>query len=187
VDIERTLETQRLRLLRIVAGLVLIVGILAVGPVSRRFSDWTLGFVGSVLSRAEAAMRYLVITQACLMIDRSGLGLERRQIPVSLFSPQAVVDTDVSLMECRRRLKLLRAMLMDLPRYALRLLRRIAKRDRRGRGGDQVPPRAGQMRSAFLSRWQLAANRIERPPDNAAPASPVVLLPSEIRAGAAGG
>jgi len=84
VDIERILETQRLRLLRIVAGLVVVAGVLTVGPVSRRFWEWTLGFVGVILMRAEAAAKYMLITQACLILDRCGLDVKRSQITVSL-------------------------------------------------------------------------------------------------------
>ncbi len=167
MDIEQTLETQRHRLLRIVAGLVVLVGVLAVGPVSRRFSDWTLGFVGSVLSRAEAAARYLLITQACLIISRNGLDLDRRRIP-EFLAPVVIVDddgTDISLTNCQGRLRALRAVLMDLPRYAGRLLRRMEKQVRRTTSGDQASPRPEQNQSALLGRWRLAAKRVERPPD----------------------
>jgi len=160
-------ETQRHRLLRIVAGLVVLVGFLAVGPVSRRFSDWTLGFVGSVLSRAEAAARYLLITEACLIISRNGLDLDRRRIP-EFLAPVVIVDDDgmdISLTNCQGRLRALRAVLMDLPRYAGRLLRRMEKQVRRTTSGDQASPRPEQNQSALLGRWRLAAKRVERPPD----------------------
>ena len=42
VDFEQALETQRHRLLRIIAGLVVLVGCLAVGPVSVSYTHLTL-------------------------------------------------------------------------------------------------------------------------------------------------
>jgi len=132
VDIERALETQRLRLLRMVAGLVVLVGFLSAHPVSRGFSIWTCRFVGSILSRAEAAARYLVIAQA-------------------------------------RMLKALRAILMDLPRHALRLLRRIEKQSRVDT--HQPSPYPDTRLSTSCHDWRLAGNRIDRPPDHSHPAS----------------
>ncbi len=175
MDIERTLETQRLKLLRIVAGLLVLVGVLAVGPVSRRFSVWTLGFVGSILSRAEAAARYMTVTQACLMADRCGLGVDRRQIAVPVVPVIAANDTVLSTDECRRRLRVLRATLSNLPRHALRLLRQIARRIHRSAKG--CSPRVVICRSAAIQAWQHATKRIERPPDKRAPISSFLAPP----------
>jgi len=163
VDIEQTLETQRLRLLRIVTGLFLLVEVLAVGPVSRRFSDWTFGFVGSVLSRSEAATRYLLITQTCLMVDSCGLGVTRSQITLSRLPEWDFDDVSVALPDFRQRLRALRAALLNLPRHALRVLRRIAKQMRRT--PDKEPPHVHLCVTAPLSRWRQVPNRIERPPD----------------------
>jgi len=51
VDMERALETQRLKLLRVLAGLVLAVAFVSGAPLSRDFSRWARGVVASVLSR----------------------------------------------------------------------------------------------------------------------------------------
>ncbi len=163
MDIERTLETQRLKLLRIVAGLVLIVGVLAVGPVSRRFSDWTLGFVGALLPRIEAASRYMVITQACLMVDHCGLDVDRSQISMPIAPEWGADDADLSLAACRQRLRALRAVLSNVPRHALRLLRQIAKQNQRITNACQTF--FNPCRSASISEWRQAERRIERPPD----------------------
>jgi len=163
MDIERTLETQRHRLLRIVAGLVVLLGVLAVGPVSRQFSDWVLGFVECVLSRAEAAVQYLVVTQACLMAGQCGLDVKRSQIAMP-FAPEWNSDeADVSLIDCRQRLRVLRLVLGDLPRHALRLLRRIARQCRGA--GRQLSVRFDLCCAASVHDWHLPANCIERPPD----------------------
>jgi len=175
VDIKRTLETQRHRLLRIVAGLVVVLGVLAVGPVSRRFSDWTLGFVGEILSRAEAAARYLLITQACLMVDDSSFDIDRNRIAEALTPDMAFDETAVSLSACRHRLNALRALLLDLPRHALPHLRRIAKQMRRreehGRNPAQMPL------SASPDDWRLVPLRVERPPDKRRFTTPIFTSP----------
>ena len=178
MDLERTIETQRHRLLCIIAGLIVTVGFLAVGPVSRGFSAWTLAFVGSILSRAEAASRYLLMTQAYLMVARSGLDVNRDQIAASIDPGLVVDEAEISLSDCRRRLKALRALLMDLPRYALRLLHRIAKLKRRT--GDQCSPCFDICWSTQYHRWHLAAIRIERPPDKDADASSLIPLPRNL-------
>ncbi len=187
MDIERTLETQRHRLLRIVAGLVVAVGVLALGPVSHRFSDWTLSFVGSILTRAEAATRYLLIAQACLMVDRCGLDIDRSQISIPLAPALGMDDTKISVSESRRRLKALRAMLLDLPRYALRLLHRIEKQIRRAMGADRTSRDGYPSHCSVLDAWHLTVIRIERPPDKIVPASLFRSPPPVIRAGGKGG
>lgn len=165
MDIERTFETQRLRLLRIVAGLFVVVGFLAVGPVSRGFSDWIARYVGSILSRAESATRYLVITRASVIVSRYGLKVDPRLLSKSLDPELLAGKPDVSLSDCRRRLKVLRAILTDLPRHALHLLRRIEKRMRRALCAASLSPCPDLYSWARLCCWRLTINRIERPPD----------------------
>lgn len=162
---ERAIETQRLRLLRIVAGLVAAVGVLSVGPVSRGFSVWACGFVGSILSRAEAAARYLVIAQARQIAARNGFDGDYSRFSVAFIPAFPACETDVSLCDIRQRLRAVQAVLMDVPRHALRLLRRIEKRMRRAAGADRPVPRPDAGLSASLRDWRLAENRIERPPD----------------------
>ncbi len=173
MDFERALETQRLRLLRLVAGLVVLVGVLSLGPVSKGFSGWTCRFVGSILSRAETAARYLAIAQVRMMLARSGMELNQRQISDSLARAYAPDDVDLSLLECRRRLRGLCAVLEDLPRFALRLLRWIEKQTRRASGTLRVSPFPDGRLVPSLSDWQLAGARIERPPD---PPPPTAML-----------
>jgi len=179
VDFERTLETQRHRLLRIVAGLVLVVGVLAVGPVSRRFSDWTLGFVGSILSRAEAAAKYLIIAQARLMMSRGELEIDEGRIFERLARITITDETDITRPECERRLKILRAVLLDLPRHAARLLHRIEKQMCRASSAVRQSYIPKPQFSASLDDWQLAESRVERPPDKGLPASPFILPPPD--------
>ncbi len=165
MDIERTLETQRLKLLRMVAGLVVSLGFMALGPVSRGFSNWVARYVGSILSRAELAVRFMLITQACLMVARRGMDIDRRQISAFLDPVLWTGETELSLSECHARLRAVRGVLLDLPRHAMRLLRRIKKRLRRGECSDPISPCPSHGLSISFSGWRLAENRIERPPD----------------------
>jgi hypothetical protein len=133
-----------------VAGLLALVGFVSVAPFSRGFTGSICQFVASILSRAEAAAQLLVIAQARRMGAGAGIDTDRRLI---------------SLAMCRRRLKALRSVLMDLPRCSLRLLRRIEKRARRALCADR-PLHGFQARLAdTLCAWRLAPSRIERPPD----------------------
>ena len=164
MDFQQALEIQRFRLLRLVAGLAVLLGVLSVGPVSRCFSVSICRFVGSVLSRAETAARYLVIAQARSMVARSGIEVDQREIFACLDRVLIQDDDDVSLSDCQRRLNGLRAVLRDLRRSALRLLRWIEKQNRRTLQTRQPSPCTAHL-SASLRDWKLATVRIERPPD----------------------
>ena len=163
MDIERTLETQRLKLLRILAGLLFTIGFLSVGPVSRGFSVWVCGYVGSVLSRAEMAARYLVIAQARVIAARHGCDLDIDRFSESFARTAAPLVTEPSVAECRARLRALRAVLMNVSRHALRLLRRIEKHLRAS--GPRPAPRFEPCRSSILCAGRRAVIRLERPPD----------------------
>ncbi len=171
MDFERAIETQRLKLLRVVAGLVVLVGVLSLGPVSRGFSVSICSFVGAMLSRAETAARYLVIAQARLLAVRGGMAVE--QIQFSEFLARAFVadETGISLPDCRERLKALLAVLMNLPRHAARLIRRIEKQMRGMARTSQLLPRFDQGQPVARRFWTVLTTRIERPPDKSLPAS----------------
>jgi len=169
VDKEQAIETQRLRLLRLVVGLVFAVGFLSVGPVSRGFSVWACGFVGSVLSRAELATRYLLVAHAQIIMARRGFGWDGNRFSVPLPCEFEVPAAEMSVADCLARLRALRAVLKDLPRHALRLIRRIEKQLRRVRA-DRPKPHPDARFSAPLHALRLPESRIERPPDKALPA-----------------
>ena len=177
MDFERTLEIQRLRLLRLVAGLLVAVGFLSALPVSRSFSARSCQFIGSVLSRAEAAARCLVIVQARMIAAQSGRTIDRRSLSDSINRALAMNETDGTVFTCQRRLKALRAMVSDLPRHALRLLHRIDKHQRRTGRTCGVSPRPDLILAAALSDLRLADGRIERPPEKAFPPYISMTLP----------
>ena len=187
MDFERTLEAQRLKLLRIVAGLFVVVGVLSVGPVSRGFSIWVCGFVGSILSRAEAAARCLVFAQVGSLIARSGMDLDRSRFSECLARVFIADDADVSLPDYRGRLKVLRTVLTDLPSHAARLIRRIQKHMRRMNRACRPLPRPDRNDLASLRVWTLTKVRIERPPDKWMALSGLIQPPPETRAGGKSG
>ncbi len=180
MDFERAIETQRLKLLRLVAGLVVLVGVLSLGPISRGFSISVCRFVGAMLSRAETAAQYLVIAQARLMESRSGSAIGQSRLSESLARAFVVDEKAVSLSDCRERLKALLAVLTHLPRHAARLIRRIEKQMWGFACAERFSPRFNKHRSAMLRAWRLAGPRIERPPDKGLPVSPFPNLPPKF-------
>ncbi len=177
MDFERAIETQRLKLLRLVAGLVVLVGVLSLGPISRGFSISVCGFLGAMLSRAETAAQYLVIAQARLMDSRSGPAIGQSRLSESLAHAFPAEEKDVSLSDCRERLKALLAVLTHLPRHAARLIRRIEKQMRGIIPPRRLSPRLEKHPSPALRDRQLSGPRIERPPDKSLPVSPFPHLP----------
>ncbi len=177
MNFERAIESQRLKLLRLVAGLVVLVGVLSLGPISRGFSISACGFLRAMLSCAETAAQYLVIAQARLMEARSGSAINQSQFSEALAHAFVADEKDVSLSECRERLKALLAVLTNLPRHAARLIRRIEKQLRGVISLCQLSPRLEKHPSPALRDRQLARPRIERPPDKGLPVSPFPHLP----------
>ncbi len=177
MDFERALETQRLKLLRLVAGLVVLVGVLSLGPISRGFSITVCRFVGAMLSRAETAAQYLVIAQARLMDSRSGMAIGQSQFSESLARAFPAEEKDVSLSDCRERLKALLAVLTHLPRHAARLIRRIEKQMRDSARTYPLSPHSDECLSGVLDGLRLVGPRIERPPDKGLLVSSFFHLP----------
>lgn len=165
MEIERAIETQRLKLLRLLAGLFTAVALLSVGPIAPAWSRWVRSFVFSVLERAEAAAQSLVLAQACLIARSNGCDVDRARLAQRHIRAMTVSDADdvPSLADLRRRIVALRALLKDLPRRSRRLLRRVIAW-------------AGGLCSDFTARLfyadclgmpqreRMIVSRIERPP-----------------------
>lgn len=166
VNFEEVIETQRLRLFRVVTGLIVLLGVLSLSPISRCFSVSVCQFTASILSRAEAAARYLVIAQARAMLAPSGARVTQSQLSACLDRVFVADENNVSLANSQRRLRVLRAILRNLPRAACRLLHQTAKHLRRtGRERATLPFPEASLRAA-LRDWQFTS-LIERPPDRA--------------------
>ena len=118
MNLERTLETQRVRLLRLLAGWIAVLGVLSFGPVALPMPRWVRAFFDRVLIRAELAaqflMRAIALTQATSgLVTQTPMARTERRMAVDVPSAQMLL----------RRMKALRDVLEDLPRYARRLLR----------------------------------------------------------------
>ena len=185
MDLERAIETQRLRLLRLVAGLVVAVEVLSVGPFSRGFSVWFCGFIGSILYRAEVAARYLVIAEARRIAACRGLPVDHSRFSVFGSPEFAARETEFPPSDLGERLRALRAVLLDLPRHARNLVRRTEKQTRRTARTDHPVPQPDTRFSTWLHSWRLAKNRIERPPDIDPSVLPLLSPPPGFRAGGA--
>lgn len=187
MDLERACETQRLKLLRFLAGLLAALAFVSVAPCSSVLSRFVGGAILSLLPRVEMAGRCLVIVQARLIAARIGLRIDHDRVADYFTQNGSEGGGSVSLSTLRDRLEALRALLEDLPRHGLRLLSRIKKRARRSQ--RRVPPsmpRADTVSFGLFGAWRLVATRIERPPDKRT-ASVVRVTSPRQRAGGEGG
>ena len=165
MDLERAIDAQRLKLLRLIAGWLAVVAFVSGAPFSPEFPRWVRAYVSSVLSRAECAAQYLVIAQARLIAGRTGCDFDQ-----ALFFDCAALNSagqarGESLAALRGRLKTLRVVLENLPRYGLRLLHRVEKRARRLVHERIAVPCSDMQDAKTLCAWRLIGVRIERPPD----------------------
>ena len=181
MDFEQALETRRLRLLRILAGLVCCCWSFCLLDLSRAaFRFGPAAYVGSILSRAELAARCLVIAQAKWIMDRRGVEWDCSRFTDDLTRVFETPEADLSPSKCRARLKALRAVLMDLPRHASGPCCIGSKNRRGGERPARIVLRLGSLCGVQLSCaiWRLAANLIERPPDKSSYALPRLSSPS---------
>ena len=122
---EGAIETQRLKLLRLLAGLAVALGFLSTAPVAVGWSRWVRSVVFSVLRRAESAAHSLEFAQACVDAKKC-VGQPQHSLP---YDPAFEADDEPpSLAVLRRRTNALWRILEDFPRHGHRLLRQSAKR-----------------------------------------------------------
>jgi len=127
VDTKRALETQRLRLLRLLAGLLIAVAFASVAPIAPAWSRRVRAFVVSVLQRAELAAQNLVFVQACVMAAERGVGYSPSCVGSQFVVRPFDDDALPTLNELRQRLNALSRLLDVLPRHAERMLRRMKR------------------------------------------------------------
>jgi len=164
MSLERALETQRLRLLRLVTGWLAVVTLMSVGPVAVPLPRCVRSFLSDLLARAECAVQNLIFVSARVQAGENWfVANDVRGCPVPLRDG-SVADDVPSVAVLIRRMKAVRRMLLALPRYGRRLLRRL-------RPARSVSPPAFEagssrdvLRSAF-SQWIVPG--VERPPDTA--------------------
>jgi len=168
---ERALEIQRVKLLRLLAGWFAIVGFLSAGPLRLELPRWMRAFFAALLIRAEFAAQSLVWVAACVAAKKTASpSTQLHAASLPFIKPIASGDPVPSTQALLHRMKALMALLENLPRHGLRLLRR------RVRGKSKQPRLAAEWRSdsgSSLSRVRgLADQRIDRPPDKARLAKP---------------
>jgi len=164
LKIERGIATERLKLLRLTAGLLLAVVFISAAPFSSACRRHLQDMVFSILTRAEAAVQFLIIAQARVIADGRGLAFDGMHFLQSAAEPkQDSGEALPTLAALRRRLNALRAVLKNLRRHGLRLLRRV-NGTRAGCGDDvkPLPRRRGPLRV-----WPSLTDPIDRPPDKA--------------------
>ena len=165
MNVERALETQRVKLLRLLTGWFAVVVLLSAGPLALPLPVWFRSFLAGVLTRAEFAAQCLVRVSVCLQAHGGGCGAY--DVPRSDFalgSDEELRDALPSSEVLIRRMNALRDLLENLPRHARRLL---SVQTVVGEAFDfRAPPRA------FLSRDRLTTAgadwigpRVDRPPD----------------------
>lgn len=157
MEIERRLEIQRLRLLRLLAGLALLVGLVSRAPAVSMLPAWVHAHVASVLARAERAAENLVIVAACLL-SQARVGVA----PCAVCSDDAPLA--VSGARLLRRIAALQSVLNDLPRHAERLLKRLAKARRKD--GTRESAAVWPVETVAVQHHPVDFDeRVERPPD----------------------
>ena len=150
----RAVETKRDALLRLLARLLLAVDLLSYAPFDGKMTRWVCRAVSSVLDRAELAAGYLVIVAARVLVaqgvtasEANWLALAREAVPARGAGRG---DDILSCTHLRARLFAVRAVLNNLHRHALRLLRRCARVER------AAPP-------VFPAKVHIAVNAIAPP------------------------
>jgi len=168
---ERALETQRVKLLRLLAGWVAVVEVLSLGPLQIELPRWVRSFFVSILTRAEFAAQSLVFVSACLSRKNGSRGSVREGSAASREMPRAVpigcADDVPSTKALLHRMNALRALLRGLRRHRFRLTQRRAV----GRNPRSVGcSRSLRDRWIMLAPWPVRDARViqpkvERPPD----------------------
>jgi hypothetical protein len=167
---EYAINTQRLALIRLLAGWEVVIGVMSLPIFSGAVARRVLGFVSSLLSRAELAAGYLVVATVQNLSARGVITVagfktkaQTDAMAARLFGAVHEPEASLTVREVQRRIWALRRILANLPRAALRLLRKLSK-DGRAHKADAPycsTPVDGAMAKAALRQDR----RVERPPD----------------------
>ncbi len=155
MEIERALETQRVKLLRLLTGWFAVVVLLSVGPFAA--PRWARVFLDDLLVRAEFAAQCLVRVSAGLQADARWAVVAE----VPSLSESDSVDGVPSTAVLIRRMKALRRLLQDLPRYGRRMLRPLDAHESAATFGNSLM----NLDRTHRVSPQWIAPGVERPPD----------------------
>ncbi len=126
VDLERALEVQRVRLLRLLTGWFGLVALMSVAPLAMPMPRWFRAFLSDVVTRAELAAHYMVQVSARLQAAETLPDFQKDAPVASTCDPQGKVPSTSALL---RRMRALRQLLKDLPRAGRRLLWRLCPKE----------------------------------------------------------
>ncbi len=167
---ERAVETQRLKLLRLLAGWLAVVAFLSAAPISPAWTLWVRSFLSSVLARAEAAAQCLIFVEARRIAQARGGEVDPAWLSQRHFELLSVCDgTPPSLAVLRRRLVALRGLLNSLPRRGLRLLRRMTAGYDADGVSDQDAPEARRRLDGMAANSQWCPQTVWHPPEAGLP------------------
>ena len=156
---ERAFETQRLALLRMLAGMMFALEFVSLLPAVSVLPAWVRSYVSSVLGRLEAAVGCLVVVSARVHFGYRASAESMERLYATPLR-QAVPEGGFSIQHLVCRIAALRRRLNDLPRYAKRLIERLS-RNRAEPSGDVLPLERGRFPAASAG-FGMA---IDRPPD----------------------
>jgi len=159
VNLERALDTQRVRLLRLVTGWIILLGVLSVGPLALPVPRWVRVFFETVLIRAELAANYMLHTSALMqgngdVVDCGPAARVCRMVDAETQSVEALLH----------RMKALCDLLDHLPRHARRLVR-VCQCAGVAFDYATAPHFSVRRNHAAMGDMDWTAPRVERPPD----------------------
>ena len=172
MTIRPSITTQRIALLRLLAGWEIVLAVLACPVFAERFTQPVRGLLSSLLFKAELAAGYLVIAAARGLIKRGAVRADhfdpRAQADalagtLAALLSHAASDADdaITVDRLRRRITALKRVLRTLPRCALRLLRTLSGT----RSTDESSLSPLSLPHLTVPRALRRAVRIDRPPD----------------------
>jgi len=173
VDIERALETQRRKLLRLLTGLFAAFEILSVVSVDRELPRWFVSMSYYILCRAESAAQCLVLVQTRLL-TRQGVDVVAvsQGRDYAKHKPPYGRRLNSQGERLRNQIRALQDVLTNLRDHAVRKMRLDAERHlaalMQGTRSNRI---VGFQRSAdqalrlVPAGHELVLSRVERPPD----------------------
>lgn len=159
MDLERALETQRVKLLRLVTGWMAVLGFLSAGPLALPLPRWVRGFFEDLLIRAELAAHYMLRASVRIQFQHAWIGTDARRGP----APHGRSSDVPSVTDLLRRMNTLCDVLQNLSRHARRLLRISKATD--GVFDFSRPCLALEQDKSNRIDIEWQRPRIERPPD----------------------
>jgi len=168
VTIERQIETQRRKLLRLVAGWLAVVAFMTAAPFAPSWTRWVRALLSSLLDRADAAAQCLLFVEARRIAEAHEGRVDQAWLSRQ-FDLLTARDADEppSLAALRRRAMALRCLLDNLSRRAARLLGRMATWRVSEEGSNRHTPEAMRCLQGLFADGQCCPPNPWHPPRTA--------------------